>query len=221
MVQTERRSDSPGRSFVEMIGDLARGSGPDGLTLGEVRDDLDERAFGLLILILAIPCLVPALYGVPQIIGVPILILAVQLLAGRQEPWLPKAILNRRIKKPWLDRMAEFASKRLDWVERLSRPRLTSFTGDFGRRFAAFWMIVATLTIILPLTNTLPSLALALLAAGLLQRDGLFVLAGAALAAAWLSVLIAIPVAALVFGAPWAVDLWDKSFGALQRLMGA
>jgi hypothetical protein len=218
MSDVDRHSDPPGRGFVALIGDLAAAAGPDGLTLGQVRDRLDERAFGLLILILAIPCLVPALYGVPQIIGVPILILAVQLLIGRKEPWLPKAVLNRRINKAWLDRMADFAGKRMGWVERLSRPRLTSFVTGVGDQVAGLFMIIATLTIILPMTNTIPSLALALLAAGLLQRDGLFVLAGAGLSAAWAGALVAVPVAAFAFGAPWAVELWDRLFGWLQRL---
>lgn len=218
MSYPDLHADKPHHGFVELIADLASSAGPDGLTLGEVRDRLDERAFGLLILILAIPCLVPALYGVPQIIGVPILILAFQLLVGRKEPWLPDAILNRRINKAWLERMSDFASKRMGWVERLSRPRLRAFSSGFGDQFAGFWMILATLTIVLPMTNTVPSVALALLSAGLLQRDGLFVLAGAAISAAWAAVLVAIPVAALVFGAPWAVEIWDKMFGAFQRL---
>jgi hypothetical protein len=214
----DRHDDHPGHSFIDLIEGLAAGAGPEGVTLGEVRDRMDERAFGLLILVLAIPCLVPALYGVPQIIGVPIIILAAQLVAGRKEPWLPDAVLRRRINKPWLDRMADFASKRMGWVERLSKPRLHAFSDGFGQRLAGFFMILATLTIILPMTNTIPSVALALLAAGLLQRDGLFVLAGAAVTVGWVGLLIAIPVAALVFGAPWAIGLWETFSGAVQGL---
>jgi hypothetical protein len=218
MDSNDYHADDPHRGFVGLVQDLAANAGPDGMSLGEVRDRMDERAFGLLILILAIPCLVPALYGVPQIIGVPILILAAQLVAGRKEPWLPEAILKRRINKPWLDRMADFASKRMGWVERLSKPRLTAFSDGAGQRFAGLWMVLATLTIVLPLTNTVPSVALALLSAGLLQRDGLFVLAGAAISIAWAGLLVAIPVAAFVFGFAPAVELWDRVFGALERL---
>ncbi len=219
MTDAAARADpDDNHGFIGLIGRLAAEAGPDGMTLGEIVETLDERAFGLLILILAIPCLVPALYGVPQIIGVPIIILAAQLVAGRDEPWLPQAILRRRINKAWLDRMADFSRKSMGWVERLSRPRLTALTGETGGRLAGLFMIAATLTIILPMTNTVPSVALALLAAGLLQRDGVFVLAGAAVATAWVGMLIAVPVAAFVFGAPWALELWDKSFSAVGRL---
>lgn len=215
----DRYSDAPGRGLVELIGDLSAASGPDGLSLGEVRDRLDERAFGLLILILAIPCLVPGLPGA-QLIAIPIVILAAQLMVGAKEPWLPKGILRRRISKAWLDRMADFAAKRMSWMERLSKPRLTGFVTGVGDQVAGLFVILAALTIILPMTNTVPSLAVTLLAAGLLQRDGLFVLAGAALSGAWVTALVSLPIAAFVFGAPWAVDLWDKLFGWVQGMFG-
>jgi hypothetical protein len=67
-------------------------------------------------------------------------------------------------------------------------------------------MILSTLTIVLPMTNTIPSVALALLAVGLIQRDGLFVLGGAAVATAWLSLLTAVGVGLLI-GADWALRL--------------
>lgn len=201
-----QHADDPRQGFIALVASLAAASGPDGLTLHEIRDRLDERAFGLMILILAIPCLVPALYGVPQIVGVPILILAVQMLAGRVEPWLPEAVLRRRVSKAWLERMADFATKRMGWFERLSRPRLTVFAEGWAERAAAFFMILATLTIVLPMTNTVPSVALTLLSVGLIQRDGLFVAAGAAVATGWAAALAAVGIGFFV-GAGWAVSL--------------
>ncbi len=198
--------DDPKQGFIALVSDLAAASGPGGLSLGEIRDRMDERAFGLMILILAIPCLVPALYGVPQIVGIPILILAGQMLAGRVEPWLPEAVLRRRVSKAWLERMADFATKRMGWFERLSRPRLTVFAEGWAERAAAFFMILATLTIVLPMTNTVPSVALTLMSVGLIQRDGLFVAAGAAVATGWATALVTIGVGFFV-GAGWAVSL--------------
>jgi hypothetical protein len=200
------------RSFIAVVGDLAAGAGPEGLTIREVRDRLDERGFGLMILFLAIPCLVPALYGVPQIVGVPILLLAAQVLVGRHEPWLPRRILKRRVSKAWLDRMAEFSAKRMSWFERLSRPRLKLFACGPGERLAALMMIVATLTIVIPFTNTVPSVALTLLAVGLIERDGVFALLGNLVAAAWLGFLLALG-AGLFLGATWAVRLFEQMGG--------
>jgi hypothetical protein len=191
---------------------MSRDAGPDGLSIGEILDRLDERAFGIVILILAIPCLVPALYGVPQIVGIPIILLAGQMLVGRREPWLPASWLRRRISREWLGRMADFADKRMRWIERLSKPRLRLMTSAVGERLAALMMILATLTIVLPMTNSVPSLGLTLIAAGLIERDGLFVLAGEVVALAWITAL-AVVAFGLAFGATWAVSLFDKVGG--------
>jgi hypothetical protein len=213
MIQSDNQhTDDPKQGFIALVADLAASSGPDGLTLREIRDRLDERAFGLMILILAIPCLVPALYGVPQIVGIPILLLAGQMLVGRVEPWLPEMVLKRRVSKVWLDRMAEFATRRMPWFERLSRPRLTVFAEGWAERVVALFMILATLTIVLPLTNTVPSVALALLAVGLIQRDGLFVLGGAAVAVGWVTALTTVAIG-FYFGAGWAVSLLARFGG--------
>ncbi|HRJ64037.1 exopolysaccharide biosynthesis protein [uncultured Brevundimonas sp.] len=213
MTQSENQfTDDPKKGFIALVADLAAISGPDGLTLREIRDRLDERGFGLMILILAIPCLVPALYGVPQIVGIPILLLAGQMLAGRIEPWLPEAALKRRVSKAWLDRMADFATKRMGWFEQLSRPRLTVFAEGWAERVVAIFMILATLTIVLPMTNTVPSVALTLLAVGVIQRDGLFVLGGAAVAVGWATALATVAIG-FYFGAGWAVSLLARFGG--------
>jgi hypothetical protein len=212
MRQPREVQDDPDRSFVNLVVTMSRSAGDDGLTIGEILDRLDERAFGIMILILAIPCLVPALYGVPQIVGVPIILLAGQMLLGRKEPWLPASWIRRRISKEWLNRMADFADKRMRWAENLSRPRLRLLASGLGERIAAALMILATLTIILPMTNSVPSLGLALIAAGLIQRDGLFVLAGEAIALGWVTALIVV-VVGLAFGATWAVSLFERVGG--------
>jgi hypothetical protein len=209
---THRHTDDHSLGFIGMVAGLAEASGPDGLTLREIRDRLDERAFGLMILILAIPCLVPALYGVPQIVGIPILLLAGQMLVGREEPWLPEAVLKRTVSKAMLDRMADFAVKRMGWFERLSRPRLTLFTRGIAEQAAAAFMILATITIVLPMTNTVPSVALTLLSVGLIQRDGLFVAAGAAVATGWVTALLVVGIGFFV-GAGWAVGLMARFTG--------
>ncbi|MES2860066.1 MAG: exopolysaccharide biosynthesis protein [Pseudomonadota bacterium] len=206
MPSSSRHQDDVSHDLVRLLRRLADDAGDEGLTLHQIRDRLDERAYGLLILLLSIPCLVPGLYGVPQVVGLIIILIAAQLLAGREEPWLPRWVLNLRAKGAWLKAMADFAETRLGWVDRLSRPRLTAFASGAGEKMAAVFMILATLTIVLPFTNTIPSIALALLSVGLIQRDGLFVIGGAVVATAWLSAL-GVVATGLMFGAGWAARL--------------
>ena len=198
-----RHTDDVSHDLVRLLRRLADDGGDDGLTLHQIRDRLDERAYGLLILILTLPCLVPGLYGVPQVAGVIIIMLAAQLLVGRVEPWLPERILKLRARGVWLRGMANFAEARLGWIDRLSRPRLLMFATGAGEKAVAAFMILATLTIVLPMTNTIPSIALALLSVGLIQRDGLFVVGGAMVATGWLT-LLGMLATGLLFGAEWA-----------------
>lgn len=166
-------------------------------------DRLDERAFGLLILLLTIPCLVPGLPGA-QIIAIGIFLLAIQVVIGRREPWLPGWFMRAHVKKSWISAIAGFADKRLRWTEQVARPRLSFLTTGFGERLAALIMALAAVTVMLPITNTIPSIALTLLSLGLIQRDGLFALAGAVVALGWITLLSAL-VAGLLFGAGFAV----------------
>ncbi|MCW0047427.1 exopolysaccharide biosynthesis protein [Brevundimonas sp. BT-123] len=195
--------DDVSHNVTRLLRRLADDGGDAGLTLHEIRDRLDERAYGLLILLLSIPCLVPGLYGVPQVVGLIVILLAGQMLVGREEPWLPRWFLNLRCKGSWLKAMADFAETKLGWIDRLSRPRLRRFADGPGEKLAAVFMILATVTIVMPLTNTIPSIALALLSVGLIQRDGLFVLAGCAVTTVWLTILGALGTG-LLMGAEWA-----------------
>ncbi|NSX34689.1 exopolysaccharide biosynthesis protein [Brevundimonas vesicularis] len=200
------QQDDVSHNVTRLLRRLADDGGDAGLTLHEIRDRLDERAYGLLILLLSIPCLVPGLYGVPQVVGLIVILLAGQMLVGREEPWLPRWFLNLRCKGSWLKAMADFAETKLSWIDRLSRPRLRRFADGPGEKLAAVFMILATVTIVMPLTNTIPSIALALLSVGLIQRDGLFVLAGCAVTTVWLTILGAVATG-LLLGAEWATRL--------------
>ncbi len=201
--------DSPERSFIDLVVELAALAPEAGLEVRALIDRLDERAFALPILIMAIPCLVPGLPGPPQIFGVPIILLAGQMLLGRREPWLPGALLRRKIPRGWLVSMGGFADKRLRWLERLSKPRWRFLATGIGERVIALFMILATLVMMPPITNSVPALALTLMSVGILQRDGIFAGLGSMIAVAWIGLLVAL-VVAFSLGAGFAVDFLAK-----------
>lgn len=189
-------SDDLRRSFIGAVQDLAGAAGPEGLRVGEIVDRLDERAFGLLLLMLTLPCLVPGLPGA-QVIAVAILLLSMQLMVGRREPWLPRWFLNLNVRKTWIDAIADFSAKRLAFVERVSKPRLLFLAHGVGERIVALFMALAAVTVMAPITNTIPSIGLTLCALALIERDGLLSLAGMLICAAWFTLLAGI--AAVVF----------------------
>ena len=87
----ESRADASGADGGQ---DAVQGSAT--ASLGDVLDRLDERAFGFLLLLLALPCCVPFIYLLPQIVSLPMLALAGQLAAGKKHPWFPAKIKTRR-----------------------------------------------------------------------------------------------------------------------------
>ncbi len=205
-------------SFIDTIVALKTVGNDEGTDVATIVDALDERAFGLLILIFAIPCLVPGLPGA-QLIAIPIFLLALQMALGKQEVWLPASALKAKVKRSWIDSIAGFVDKRLRWTERLSKPRLTGLASGWSERVIGVILALAAVTIMLPITNTIPSLAITVAAVGLLQRDGLFTLAGCALALAWTS-LLTIMVWGLFTGAGFAVSFIAEHLPWLAELLG-
>jgi len=210
--------DDTSQSIIGVLKQIDAAAGEDGLNVAAIVDQLDERAFGILVLLLTLPCLVPGLPGA-QIIAIPIFLLAVQMLIGRREPWLPGWFMRVHVKKSWISGIAEFADKRLRWGEALARPRLGFLASGFGERVVAFFMALAAITVMLPITNTIPSVALTLMCVGLIQRDGLFTLAGMAVALGWFTALGTL-IAGLFFGAGFAVQLVNEHAPWLLEWMG-
>ena len=161
-------------------------------TLGALLDALDERAYGLMLLLLALPCCLPFLYGIPQIVALPMLALAGQLAMGRQDPWLPKALSNREFEIAQMQSVVDRAARYVGWLEKLSSHRLAALTYGRGAQIVGALLLIPTASILVPLpsTNTMPGIGVAIAAVGLLERDGLLVLSGLTIGLLWVGLLV-------------------------------
>lgn len=187
------------RGLIGALEIIAEQAPDDGLSLGDFVDALGERAFGVVLFAMALPISIPFLYGVPQIMAVPMMVLCGQMAMGRPEPWLPAKFKSGMISKANLDRMATGGRKWFGWLEALARPRLTWLSGPTAERIvgAIFMVFCTSILVPLPATNTTPGIALAIAALGLLTRDGLLVLGGLLLGLFWVTLLLTL---FLVFG---------------------
>ena len=168
-------------------------------TLGALLDDLDERAFGLMLLLLALPCCVPFLWGIPQIVALPMLALAGQLAAGRQDPWLPTVLRTRDFNIDDMRSVVSRVERYLGWLERFAARRLEGLTHGRGAQIIGALLLIPTASILVPLpsTNTIPGIGVAIAAVGFLERDGLLVLLGLVIGLLWVALLLFVGVEAI------------------------
>ena len=169
----------------------AEDAGPQA-TLGDVLNRLDERAYGFLLLLLALPCCLPFVYLLPQIVALPMLALAGQLGAGRRHPWLPAALNNRSFSIAAFEKVLTRSERYVGWVESIARPRLRPVTGHGGARIVGALLLVPTASILVPLpsTNTIPGIGVAITSIGLIERDGVLVIAGLLIGFLWVGLLV-------------------------------
>lgn len=166
------------------------------VTLGEIADRAARRGFGLLMIMLALPTLIPILPpGSAAAIGLLYVTLSAQMLVGLERPWLPDRVRAYALSARTVAALRTRGVPFLQRIERFSRPRPILLDDRIVTRVVAAAVLVLGVILFspLPFLNTLPALAVLILGVGLLNRDGVFVLGGLLLAAG--------VIAAVVFGA--------------------
>jgi len=152
------------------------------VTLREVIVVLQGRAYNLLMLLLALPFLLPVpLPGLSTVLGLVIAVIALRLTLG-QKPWLPARLLDRELPPKFFPTLLGGARRVLRLLEVMLKPRQLWLTASpLLVQLHAFIILTAALVLLLPLppgTNFPPALCIVIMAGGLLERDGRFILAG-------------------------------------------
>ena len=154
---------------------------------------LHERGFGALLFIFALPAALPLPVppGINLIIALPLIILTFQQMIGRSNVWLPEKVKKRSVDSRKLGEMIEKARPWIARLEKLIKPRLAFITqGVASRLIGVCGLIMAlSVTIPIPLSNTIPSFSIALMAIGVLMRDGFAVIVGAFIGLLWVVIL--------------------------------
>lgn len=140
------------------------------ITLGEMAEAFGDRAFGLLILLLCLPGLLP---GMASIFGTPMLILGVQMGLGFRQPKLPGFIARQSLKRSDVMRLSSGSSKLLSRVERYVRPRPGPFTNNTADKVVGWLTAYAALMLILPGpgTNGPPAFGTIIMSLGVIEND--------------------------------------------------
>lgn len=154
------------------------------VTLRQLMDAVGEQGLLLICALASLPFLIPvSIPGVSTVFGAAIILIGIAIFLNRM-PWLPTRLLDRQLDTekliPTLKKGAAIVSR----VDNYIKPRLLSLTRSvFSNRVNALAITVGGVLLMFPLglipfSNTLPGVAILLTALGMIQRDGVMVLAG-------------------------------------------
>lgn len=190
---------SDARPFSQVLEDIGQKDDPK-LYLGELVNAFGERGFGALMLFLGlVSAVIGAIPGSTTVLGLPILIIAFQLVIRQDQLWLPKWALASSIGRSDYREAIAGVLPRLRRLERWSRPRLSVMTSEISEVLIGLACMILCSILVLPIPggNLIPSLIIVAFGFGLVQRDGLAVLA------AWTAIAL-VCIAGLIVWLLWA-----------------
>jgi hypothetical protein len=187
--QVERRPEHPRTCQGSLFSNartsqilLALASQPgERLTVREIMAVLQDRAFALLIVLLGLPNCLPMPPPIPLVCGLLLALVAIQIIFGRDAPWLPRQLLNRSVARTDVERAVGRAIPVFRRLERFSRPRMTFLDTPLTMRLMGAVILVLSLGLLFapPFVGQIPlGLAVCLVGLGLVERDGLVVVGG-------------------------------------------
>lgn len=181
---TTPTSAARGQPLSAVLRMLAQETGRERVSIGELLHALGDRALGALLFIFAFPNVLPVPPGTSAILGAPLVFLAAQLMLGRA-PWLPSVVANRSIAHADFSALVRRVEPWLQRAEKMLRPRLAHLAQPPMEYAIGLVCLLLALILFLPipLGNVLPALSISVLALAILERDGLWVVAGLGVAA--------------------------------------
>jgi len=153
-------------------------------TLGSLIDLFEEKSFAILfVLLLGVPALPVPTGGATHVFEVIAVLLALQLVVGRDEIWLPERWRKRELAGERQERFLTALMKVIRRLERISKPRLR-FAFNHRASNIVFGLLViggcVAAFLAPPFTglDTLPALGVVLLSLGVLLEDFAIVIVG-------------------------------------------
>lgn len=154
--------------------DLCRAWPAERISIGDLMTALGDRGYGLLMLALALPNLIPApLPGLSGLLGTPIILLALMMLLGYPQPVLPRLVRERTMPRAAMEAVLVRAQPWLVRLERFVRAG-TLRLPNRGVEIAAALLLginAALLALPIPLGNPAPALAIVLMSVALVEAD--------------------------------------------------
>ena len=197
----KKKKRSP-RAFSRILESLVSGD-KDVSTIGAISEIVANRSLSSLLALFAVLNCMPVPPGSSVILGIPVVIIAIQLIFLKRRIWMPEFLANREVKRETLQGLVERA---LPWtlrVERFLRPRYWPFYRRRGDQFTGLVCLLLAIVVIIPipLGNGPPAFAIFIIGLANSQKDGIWLAIGILTGIG--SILLAL---AIVLGAAFAFN---------------
>ncbi|SES46231.1 exopolysaccharide biosynthesis protein [Rhizobium sp. NFR03] len=146
------------------------------LSVAEMVATMGTASFAFTILVLALPALCPIPGPFGMVFGTCLAIVSLQVIFGARHPTVIGFIGRRRMSAGTIAFVVGYTERVIARIEKLLRPgRLPALAGPTAQRLLGIPIFVLSIAIVLPIPfgNFLPVIALVVIAAAMLERDGL------------------------------------------------
>jgi hypothetical protein len=182
MAEHKHRAETLSQELARMV---EQAPADDPLTLNRLLNQTGGRGLFIVVILLSLPFITPIpLPGVSTVLGLVIGVLAVRLAVGLP-PRLPKTLGDRSLDAGASRKVLSASVKILSFIEKLARPRRSAWLGWRAVRFTNAGLIALMAFLLMlpfppfpPFTNALPAYSIILLAASMMEEDGVLIWVG-------------------------------------------
>jgi hypothetical protein len=183
------------------------------VTLGSILNRVNQKSFGVLLVILALPSALPLPapgFAIP--FGIGLIFLALDIIKNKPFPTLPKKLVEKEIKTKEDSKLISSMTRFMAFFEKFLKPRFSAIYNSsiFKRSVGLIILICAvSMCIPIPLTNTIPAFGVFLIGLGMLEEDLLFTSLGALVSLAGVALTVTLITLISIFGLE-AIELTEN-----------
>lgn len=168
----------------DIAGRMSNASDGSDVSVKDMINTIGQRAFGPLLLVFGLIALSPvgAIPGASLVLGSLIILVAAQVLFGRNAPWFPSRLTRISVESQKVQASVDKLDPYLSRIDKFVRPRWRFMMAPPAPRIVAlFCIVLATLMYplaVVPWGVMAPALAIVVLSVGLTSHDGVVLAAG-------------------------------------------
>ncbi|MCI5076208.1 exopolysaccharide biosynthesis protein [Oricola sp.] len=193
------------RPLSQVLSELA-GEEHGKVSVRRIRNALADRSFATFLVFTAGLNLLPFPPGSTVLLGVPIVLVAFQMVFGYPTVWLPRFFLKRSLSQKAFHKMTTWLIPFLIRMENWVRPRYWPFpNAKSAEKIVGVIALIYAIAVVIPIPfgNWLPALAVCICGIALSERDGVWLAIGTIVGVVAICIMVGVVLVAHAFAHSW------------------